>query len=327
MGLNKRNGKRPPRLCCLNIDLDPLDHYFSVRGYEPNPGTRLNAVYEDALPRFLDLFGEYGVKATFFVVGRDLKRPDNRRMIRRAAEAGHEIANHTQNHIQTYGGLSPQEKREEIIECHHSIAEATGSEPKGFRAPGWSADIETMKILVEMGYEYDSSVFPSFLITPISYVNWFLNRRRVSRFLNQPLLGLAPKKPYRPSVECVWKRGGMNIVELPLSILPVVQLPFMGTILFLWGRPVFNLSLLWMRLYRRPLNYILHGIELVDYYREINDERLDSKPGIKYVLEDKVALYRFMITKFKPFSNFATLRELAFSQARQREEIDDSSGY
>ena len=322
MGGGLEQKRDQTRLCCLNIDMDPLDHYFAVRGYKPGTDTRLNAIYDDALPRFLDLFSKYGVKATFFVVGRDLENPGNRALLRKAVEAGHEIANHTQSHIQTYVGLSPEQKREEILGCHNRIADAVGSEPRGFRSPGWAADPETMSILEENGYLYDSSVFPSLLITPISYVNWLINRGRVTRFLNQPLVGLAPKKAYHPAPQSVWRRGGLRINELPLTILPVFQLPFMGTILFLWGRRVFKTSLGWMRLNRRPINYILHGIELVDFYREINDERLKAKPGVGLRLNEKIDLYEMMMSSFKSISTFGTLQEWALSLAGREEEVE-----
>ena len=54
----------------------------------------------EATPFVLDTLARYGVKATFFMVGDNIrKHPD---VFRQVVEAGHAIGNHTYNHI---GGL------------------------------------------------------------------------------------------------------------------------------------------------------------------------------------------------------------------------------
>ena len=49
-----------------------------------------------ATPRVLDVLGERGVKATFFVVGEQLR--EHRELAERAAAEGHWIGNHTFTH-------------------------------------------------------------------------------------------------------------------------------------------------------------------------------------------------------------------------------------
>lgn len=54
----------------------------------------------EATPYVLDTLAHYGIKATFFMVGDNVrKHPD---VFRKVVEAGHRIGNHTFNHI---GGL------------------------------------------------------------------------------------------------------------------------------------------------------------------------------------------------------------------------------
>lgn len=51
-------------------------------------------------PWVLDLLGQYGIKATFFMVGDNIKKhPDEFRMV---VERGHRIGNHTFNHIRGF---------------------------------------------------------------------------------------------------------------------------------------------------------------------------------------------------------------------------------
>lgn len=84
-------------------------------------------------PLILDILEEYGVKATFFVIGENADRyPD---LVRREADEGHEIGNHTYTHPIT---SSPSEKEiiEEVGRTEETILRITGSRPKLFRPPG-----------------------------------------------------------------------------------------------------------------------------------------------------------------------------------------------
>ena len=44
------------------------------------------SLYFDAVPRFLDLFERHGIRATFFMIGRDSRSADHRRVIREIAD-------------------------------------------------------------------------------------------------------------------------------------------------------------------------------------------------------------------------------------------------
>ena len=299
------------KICAISVDMDPVYHYFSVRRHVPTAITNLNAVYEDALPRFLDLFDRHGVKATFFVVGKDAADPKNRQFIRDIARRGHEVANHTHNHRYLFANLSRAKKRSEIEEADKALSDIIGEKIRGFRAPGWGIDAETLQILESLGYSYDSSVFPSYFISLIAGVNFIMNKGKLDGGIgSRRSSGLCPKKPYVPSRKAIWKRGDMKIVELPPTVLPIIQLPFLGTTFYMLGKEIFSLSLRYFRMFRRPLLYELHGIELVDYYNSINDERLKVKPGMGKTIHEKMTLYNHMLSEFSDRYDFLTLKEL-----------------
>ncbi len=92
-------------------------------------------------PRILDLLAEEEVRATFFIVGEQVKR--HPRLTRRIADAGHQICNHTETHPMSIGSLSRKRVRAEIVDAHDRIADATGVVPRYFRSPGgvWSRTI------------------------------------------------------------------------------------------------------------------------------------------------------------------------------------------
>ena len=300
------------KLCALNIDMDPIDHYLRARSYEPRAVTNLNAVYDDALPRFLDIFDRYKAKVTFFIVGKDAACPRNQPRIREIVTRGHEVANHTYSHFQRFQHLNTEEQRKEIDEAGKQIEDVAQTRVIGFRAPGWGISEHTLDVLEELDYRYDSSVFPSRLLTGIASVNWLLNRGRLARTLGgSHQVGQAHKLPYHPAPGALWKRGARRILELPMAVLPGVELPFLGTVSFLLGRGFFRASFRYLARFDRPVVYGLHGIELVDYHTMIQDDRLKVKAGLGKPLAEKLSLYALMLSCFRQRYTFVTMRDLA----------------
>lgn len=72
-------------------------------------------------PEILDVLAEYGVPATFFVIGTYAKSQPE--LIRRIVAEGHEVANHTMTHpdLSTCG---PHEVEREIVEASEAIIAA-----------------------------------------------------------------------------------------------------------------------------------------------------------------------------------------------------------
>src|ERR1035437_3041854 len=53
----------------------------------------------DTTPRLLDHLKELGIKATFFVVGRNIATTSGLAIIKRMAKDGHQIGNHSYSHV------------------------------------------------------------------------------------------------------------------------------------------------------------------------------------------------------------------------------------
>jgi polysaccharide deacetylase family protein (PEP-CTERM system associated) len=122
----------------------------------------------DRLPRrvvantdkVLALFDEAGVKATFFTLGWIAER--HPALIRRIAEAGHEIASHGYDHKRVFT-MTEAEFRDDLARARGLIEEAAGQRVTGYRAPSFSIDPRTPwahRVLAEEGYAYSSSVAP-----------------------------------------------------------------------------------------------------------------------------------------------------------------------
>ena len=86
----------------------------------------------DATPRILDTLGEYGVRATFFVLGRHAERwPD---LVHRAVREGHQVGNHGYFHRKLHF-KSPHYVRRDVSLGKRAIERAGASAPHFFRAP------------------------------------------------------------------------------------------------------------------------------------------------------------------------------------------------
>ena len=84
-------------------------------------------------PQVLDILEQEGIKASFFLIARNIT-PESAEVVRRAKAMGCEIANHTMTHP-FMDKLSVEEIRKEVQECTDRIIEITGEAPKYFRPP------------------------------------------------------------------------------------------------------------------------------------------------------------------------------------------------
>ena len=289
-----------------------------MRKFEALPDTKINAVYDDALPRFLDVFDEFDVKATFFVVGKDARSVGNQTRIREIVDRGHEIANHTYHHHQHFGECGRQEKVADIVDADKILSDVIGGKIHGFRPPNWGVDGDVIQTLESLGYGYVSSVFPSRAVSVINSINWFLNGGQMQRVKGNTIeIGKASKLPYHPDVERPWRRGQSSILEMPRTVLPILQLPFLGTLLFFLGKSFFRSSYAWFRMFPRPLLYEVHGIQLLDYFQTVRDERLKAKPGMGWSVERKMDTYRYMLRCFRRNYEFTTMNRLQELYSRE----------
>jgi len=110
--------------------------------------------------RLLQLFDERGIRATFFVLGWVAERRPN--LVRRIAEAGHELACHGFSHRLVFD-QSPDEFRQEADRSRKLIEDASGQRVRGYRAATYSITARSLwalDVLAELGFDYDSSIFP-----------------------------------------------------------------------------------------------------------------------------------------------------------------------
>ena len=116
----------PKPIGTVQVDVDDLWVYYqSIGRNAPNEARAL--VYEQGISRLLELFEAYGIRATFFIVGRDL--PAQGASVRELIRRGHEVANHSTWHRPGFARLTREEKRADIATTHWLITDAAGQPP------------------------------------------------------------------------------------------------------------------------------------------------------------------------------------------------------
>ena len=145
----------------LSVDLEEYYHGMEFEAaLGPDRGRHLPSRVEWSTGRVLDVFARNNVRATFFAVG--VVAEAHPELIRRIAGAGHEIACHGYAHELVYE-IGPDRFRSDLRRARVAIEDATGCAVRGYRAPSYSitkASLWALPILVEEGFEFDSSIFP-----------------------------------------------------------------------------------------------------------------------------------------------------------------------
>lgn len=176
-----------------------VEDYFQVSAFEGHiERDEWNSIpgrVEQNTDRILSLFAETGTGATFFILGWVAERYPE--LVRRIADAGHEIASHGFGHVRVCN-QAPDEFKQDIVRTKHLLEDTAGLPVRGYRAASFSIDESTLwalDTLQETGHEYSSSIYP----------------------VRHDLYGMpdAPRFPFHH------REGG--ILEVPITTVPVMQ--------------------------------------------------------------------------------------------------------
>ncbi|MBN1377781.1 MAG: DUF3473 domain-containing protein [Gammaproteobacteria bacterium] len=155
--------------------------------------------------KLLELFDAAGIKTTFFILGWVAEKLPN--IVEKIFTLGHEVACHGYSHQLVYE-QSPEEFKQETIRSKSLLEDIIQHPVAGYRAASYSitrSSYWAMEILINAGFDYDSSIFPV----------------RHDRY------GVpdSPLQPYR-----ITTATGQSIIEFPLSTLKLFNysLPVAG---------------------------------------------------------------------------------------------------
>jgi len=146
----------------LTID---VEDYYQVTAFEnkirfEDWGNYESRVVENTRKILEMLFEAGDIKGTFFILGWVAeKHPE---IVKEIDANGHEIACHSYRHRLIYN-MSPDEFRIDLMKSKNILEDITGKKVIGYRAPSYSIikkSLWVLEILEELGFEYDSSIFP-----------------------------------------------------------------------------------------------------------------------------------------------------------------------
>lgn len=204
----------------------------------------VKSTVEENTEVYLRILEQYHATATFFVLG--FVAEQHPQLVKRIADAGHEIASHGYGHQLVYK-QTPEDFREDIHRSKGLLEDIIGQPVVGYRAPSWSITENSfwaLDILTEMGFKYDSSIFP--------FKNFLYGVKGAPRF------------PYETR-----KVYGGGIVEIPPSTikLPGINIPFSGGFYFR-ALPYFGIHTC-----AKLVNYESHPVVFYLHPREIDPEQ------------------------------------------------------
>ena len=183
----------------LSFDIEDWFHIVEVRAVEdPKLWPELHAkssLVERYTDLILDVCARRNTKATFFLLGWVAERHPE--MVRRIADAGHEIGVHSYWHRKVYE-LTPESFHEDMRQAIDVIEQASGTRVAGFRAPSFSITHGcewAFDVLAELGLLYDASLFPA--------------KRGHGGYACEP------------GIHLIETPKGRKLPELPMSVAPV----------------------------------------------------------------------------------------------------------
>lgn len=308
------SGPRP--IASITVDLDTSHHYRAIHGLPDTGRAECDATYAVGVRRLLDMFAEFEIPATLFVIGQDLEMAPHRALLEEAHASGHELANHTFYHRYDLRTLSEEEIQRDLLLGEDAIARITGAAPLGFRTPGYNIDAWLFHIIEERGYTYDSSIFPcppyyAAKGMVMSYLSLTGNPSRSA--MTSPKTLLAPITPYKPARGSIWRQDAdmqtsQRPWQVPMALVPGLRFPLIGTSLHMVGAVGFEaLRPLLRRAYPRLFQLEFHAIDFMDSTDEGVEDLVEHQPDLRIPWEVKKARYASIFTSLSKDYRFDTL--------------------
>ena len=287
------------RICLITNDVETtsiLNHKLRDKTGE--------YVLKQGMPRLLDLYAEYGVRATFFFTGHIARL--HPQVVKMAHERGHEVGSHGLTHEvnKAFDVMPPEEQLSHLKQSKQILEDIIGEEVVSFRAPAARVDKAFPKVLQEAGFKVDSSVSSQrmdmmFSFGALKKLNWLT----------------APRKAYFTQPDNIFRKGNSDVFEIPISAM---GFPYIGT--FMRIAPALNRftrnMLYWETLCNgRQFVFLTHPNEFIDEDKETDEIERRAKNYISYLLGD-VLRHKLKVKNLGEKALPIYERELAFFKGK-----------
>jgi peptidoglycan-N-acetylglucosamine deacetylase len=274
---------RSKRVADLSLDLDNKWSYLKTHGDES--WSAFPSYLDVVVPHVIQVLDSLNLKITVFVVGQDAVIESNQAALKSFVREGHEIANHSFHHEPWLQRYSREQIVEEFDRTEAALALITDQPLRGFRGPGYCLSEDILNLLAERGYVFDASTFPTFL-GPIARAYCFF-RSNLSKEQSEDRGqlfgsikdGLRPLKPY------MWQTRHGELLELPVTTMPIFRAPFHFTYLHHLAQfsetlavAYFRMAICLCRLFGIGPSLLLHPL---DFLGHDDVDGLEFFPGMK----------------------------------------------
>ena len=282
------------RICLITNDVETT----SVLNHKLRDKTG-EYVLNQGMPRLLDLYDKYGVKATFFYTGHIATLYPE--VVKMAHERGHEVGSHGLTHevSKAFDILPPEEQLSHLKQSKQILENIIGEEVVSFRAPAARVDKKFPHI-----FKIDSSVSSQrmdmmFSFGALKKLNWLF----------------APRCSYFVKEDNIFRKGDSEVLEMPISAM---VFPYIGT--FMRIAPALNRMtrrmLYWETLCNgRQFVFLTHPNEFIDEDRETTEIERRGSNYISYLLGD-VLRHKLKVKNLGAKALPLYERELAFFQEK-----------
>jgi len=139
---------------CITLDFDTVSLWIAMGQTSPTPISRGEFGVVGA-ERLLKLFEQHGLQTTWFMPGLTIDTFES--ACKEVANAGHEIAHHGYDHVAP-GGLDRSGELDQLRRGNDAIERVSGRRARGYRSPAWDLSGNSVELLLQEGFVYDSSM-------------------------------------------------------------------------------------------------------------------------------------------------------------------------
>lgn len=290
----------------LHVHMDSVwtyrNHVVGSGASERELNLYSDTAYTHMMPRLISWAEQRDAKLTIFVVALDLMVPEHAELVKKWHSDGHEIANHSWSHPPQFIALSREETEIEVRKSHQAIHDLLGVPPRGYAAPGWYDDRRIWTVLKELGYCYDASLLPSWVMLLQNFAVYALspalrNHLKMMRSDWKELL-FGPSKVVPKSAD--------HVMRTPTPVA-FFRLPFWHSLAFVL--PHFISSMLIKSCMNRRTENFYYVVHPLDFSDPVHDQLETGYLRSHISFDEKWAIWRRISENFSG-KKIVTMSEL-----------------
>lgn len=286
------------KISAITIDSDTFIEEIGGNYSDIEKEKIITKTYQKAAERVFDKIYKYNLKTTFFLITSHLKNEEASKTCKHILEMGNEIADHTYSHNRNFMMSKKSEIEKELSNSKKMMMEKLGITPLGFRSPGAEINLETIKILIEQKYFYDSSSNTSLLYEKAKKLYFKIKRQNYIHYK-------------------------ISNYDIPIKIGTFYEFPI--TISSFFTIPLFNFFMskfnnLGLKIIndtiknKEYINYTIHLHELISPQEIIG---VNIKKGIMNIIDQKISKKLIFLDKalyiLKENSDIRTLKDIYYN--------------